>query len=1109
MRRRHTFFWRHRRTILALLVVFFYTITVAYAVPPSTKYQPGETLDPGCAPGDTNCSVEIIPDQTGNSGKYLTTDGSSLSWGAVSAYTASNGLTMTSNDVELGGTLTQDTTIDTSGNQLNVTGTNASGTLTVANTGSASYPALVIPSSSGYVGIGTSSPAGLLHVEKAITNVSGTGTPTNWLAYFHDSLNLNGAGLSGNAGIVATVNSLELTLSADQVINNGTDTAAMLNTLTINNSSPHTLTIDQASSIRTLSVTKSWVYMPTFNAGSTIDYLSNFNVGSISTSSSGTVTNYYGLLISNQTEQAPSINITNRWGIYQEGASDNNYFAANIIADKLKSGGTPPATTGATDIVIADANGLLSFSSAVTNSMLAGSITASKLVGTDIATVGTITSGTWHGTKINADYGGTGLTSLTPYAILAGGTTATGNLQQVSGLGSSGQVLTSSGASALPTWQDVNNIYNSDGTLSGDRTVALGNSALAFTQTNGSGTTTALSIEKTGTFNSGTLVNLSSNDGLYAPVSLTLTSDLFGSINSFELSATNATTADITGDGIGGVLTLTGGNSVYLNSGTSSVQVGANGGDAVYLSGNNGSTQFNVDGTNDNIIWSTGGTASSSGNFAGSSDGATAFTSIGSTAGSNSIQFQMWAISSGVGSYTTLFANYIQNYGNFLITPRTSSASYPSSLLDVAAANGTTHFLTVDGTTGAVALSTLAGSGSGCVAADNSGVVSWTACGGASNTIYTADDSLAGDRNVDLDGNTLSFSDATDGNMLYFAPGGYYTFVGSSDGTASSELDLTSDLSGTNVQFYLGSYDGTNSIGITGDAIAQNVTISAGVDGDILTLTDSDGSCAHNPEAGSETVSCSSDARLKTNIIDTGSALDYFSDFHIRDYTIIASGQETTGVIAQELMQTHPELVSQDANGYYSVQLPNQWKVIKAIQELDLKIADIQTLTDSGDDSFVANLRAWFANAANHITRIFTGEICLTDPDGSSECLNKDELTQLKGLLQTEHQNDQPQQQTDDSSASDTPTTDTPTTDTSTSVDDTSGADTPSTSTDTTTDTANTSDASDTIDSTAQTQPTETSSDTTQDANSDTSTTTDTTSNDDTVPPTIDQSTNQ
>jgi hypothetical protein len=44
----------------------------------------------------------------------------------------------------------------------------------------------------------------------------------------------------------------------------------------------------------------------------------------------------------------------------------------------------------------------------VTNAMLSGSIAASKLVGTDITTVGTITSGTWNGGTIAIANGGTG-----------------------------------------------------------------------------------------------------------------------------------------------------------------------------------------------------------------------------------------------------------------------------------------------------------------------------------------------------------------------------------------------------------------------------------------------------------------------------------------------------------------------------------------------------------------------------------------------------------------------------------------------------------------------------------------------------------------------------
>jgi len=51
--------------------------------------------------------------------------------------------------------------------------------------------------------------------------------------------------------------------------------------------------------------------------------------------------------------------------------------------------------------------------------------------------------------------GGTGLATLTAYAILCGGVTATGAMQQVSGLGTAGQVLRSNGPGALPTWQTL------------------------------------------------------------------------------------------------------------------------------------------------------------------------------------------------------------------------------------------------------------------------------------------------------------------------------------------------------------------------------------------------------------------------------------------------------------------------------------------------------------------------------------------------------------------------------------------------------------------------------------------------------------------------------
>lgn len=49
--------------------------------------------------------------------------------------------------------------------------------------------------------------------------------------------------------------------------------------------------------------------------------------------------------------------------------------------------------------------------------------------------------------------GGTGDIAFTPYTPICGGTTSTGNLQSVVSTGTAGQVLTSNGASSLPTFQ--------------------------------------------------------------------------------------------------------------------------------------------------------------------------------------------------------------------------------------------------------------------------------------------------------------------------------------------------------------------------------------------------------------------------------------------------------------------------------------------------------------------------------------------------------------------------------------------------------------------------------------------------------------------------------
>ncbi|HJY22892.1 MAG TPA: hypothetical protein VJ279_08415 [Hanamia sp.] len=60
----------------------------------------------------------------------------------------------------------------------------------------------------------------------------------------------------------------------------------------------------------------------------------------------------------------------------------------------------------------------------------------------------------WTG-NLSVARGGSGAGSFTAYAVLCGGTTSTSPFQSIASVGSSGQVLTSNGAGALPTFQNV------------------------------------------------------------------------------------------------------------------------------------------------------------------------------------------------------------------------------------------------------------------------------------------------------------------------------------------------------------------------------------------------------------------------------------------------------------------------------------------------------------------------------------------------------------------------------------------------------------------------------------------------------------------------------
>ncbi len=87
-----------------------------------------------------------------------------------------------------------------------------------------------------------------------------------------------------------------------------------------------------------------------------------------------------------------------------------------------------------------------------------GTITSGTTPTMNLATDVTINSAYIYragGTDIPVADGGTGVSSVTAYSVICGGTTSTDPFQNVSGVGSSGQALVSNGAGMLPTWQTV------------------------------------------------------------------------------------------------------------------------------------------------------------------------------------------------------------------------------------------------------------------------------------------------------------------------------------------------------------------------------------------------------------------------------------------------------------------------------------------------------------------------------------------------------------------------------------------------------------------------------------------------------------------------------
>jgi hypothetical protein len=137
--------------------------------------------------------------------------------------------------------------------------------------------------------------------------------------------------------------------------------------------------------------------------------------------------------------------VANNGGIFYSSGTAGAILGGTATALQILMSGasTTPQWSTATYPATTTINQLL-YSSA--NNVITGLATSASSVLTTVASVPT-----WAA-QVSVPLGGTGNNTFTAYSLIAAGTTATGTFQNVVGVGTAGQVLTSAGAGALPVW---------------------------------------------------------------------------------------------------------------------------------------------------------------------------------------------------------------------------------------------------------------------------------------------------------------------------------------------------------------------------------------------------------------------------------------------------------------------------------------------------------------------------------------------------------------------------------------------------------------------------------------------------------------------------------
>ena len=226
------------------------------------------------------------------------------------------------------------------------------------------------------VAIGTTSPLSdnKLQVEGRIASnvaISSTSTSAYSIVGSTSVTYPAGGSLSGSVVVNGVQGGISYTFGGNLSVPNSVPTASVIAVSGVQFTGTGTVTVSQSGTgIRSLSnLYVQW--QRSGNVSGTISHIANIRSVVPYSASPGTlsITNYYAFLIEDSSQFAP-ISITNKWGIYQEGINDKNYFAGSIGigtnslgTNALRVVGsvrlTALAGTG-TRAVVADTNGELS-----------------------------------------------------------------------------------------------------------------------------------------------------------------------------------------------------------------------------------------------------------------------------------------------------------------------------------------------------------------------------------------------------------------------------------------------------------------------------------------------------------------------------------------------------------------------------------------------------------------------------------------------------------------------------------------------------------------------------------------------------------------------------